>query len=310
MREGTEIMTETEKKNALVDNGDGTITDRRTGLMWMKNDTWLELGKRITWHEGLEYSKKINAGKFAGHSNWRFPTASEAKSLFDMEVTNTDVEGGEMHLDPVFPPGCGFSTWTSETRGAKAAMGYDLRSDFEFWLAKENDGFPSGLRLVRSVGAASKMPVEERFVNNGDGTVTDREAGLMWKANDSYLDLDKWVSWQEAKMYLDEVNKSRFAGFRDWRMPTRKEAQMLYDPANPVTDKYGDTVFLVKGFPPGAGQTCWTKTLNKSDRTVAMRFHFYNGDFKWNKQGLRSHGVRAVRTMPEGGASGPGEDAA
>ncbi len=290
-------MSETESKAGLIDNGDGTVTDERSGLMWMKNDTWIELGRRITWHEGLEYSKKINSQKFAGHANWRFPTATEAKTLFDMEITNTDVEGGEVHIDPLFPSGCGFSTWTSETRGAKAAKGYDFRSDYEFWLAKENDGFPSGLRLVRDLAESSEMSVEERFVNNGDGTITDREANLMWKANDSYLDLDKWVSWQEAKMYLEELNKSRFAGHSDWRMPTRKEAQMLYDPANPITDKYGDTVFLVKGFPPGSGQTCWTKTLHKTDPSLARRFYFYNGDHQWHKQGLRSHGVRAVRSL-------------
>ena len=78
-------------------------------------------------------------------------------------------------------------------------------------------------------------------------------------------------------------------------MPTRKEAQSIYDPANPVTDNYGDTIFLLKGFPAGAGQTSWTKTLHKTERGTAIRFHFYNGDFKWNPMGLRSHGVRAVR---------------
>ena len=80
-------------------------------------------------------------------------------------------------------------------------------------------------------------------------------------------------------------------------MPTRKEAQSIYDPSSPVTDNYGDTLFLVKGFPAGAGQTCWTKTLHKSDKNLAIRFHFYNGDYKWNQMGLRSHGVRAVRNL-------------
>jgi len=290
-------MDQTEKQSLLQDNGDGTITDRKHGLMWMKNDTWIELGKQITWHEGLEYSKKVNAQEFAGFNNWRFPTASEARTLYDLEASNTDVQGAEIHIDPVFSSGCGFSTWTSETRGAKAAMGYDFRSDYEFWLAKENEGFPSGLRLVRNVGKKPDAGEVERFVDNGNGTITDRVEGLMWKANDSYLDLDKWVSWEEAKMYLEEINKALFAGYSDWRMPTRKEAQSLYDAANPVTDKYGDTVFIVKKFPPGCGMTSWTKTLHRTDRSLAMRFHFYNGDYKWHKQGLRSHGVRPVRDL-------------
>ena len=139
-------MDKTENKFALIDNGDGTISDVKNGLMWMKNDTWLELGKLITWHDGLVYSKKMNAERFAGYSNWRFPTASNAKTLFDLEASNVDVQGSEIHIDPIFPSGCGFSTWTSETRGAKAAMGFDYRSDYEFWLAKENEGFPSRTR--------------------------------------------------------------------------------------------------------------------------------------------------------------------
>ena len=64
-----------------------------------------------------------------------------------------------------------------------------------------------------------------------------------------------------------------------------------------LVDKYGDTVYLPKEFNPGCGQTSWTKTLSKTDDSLAMRFNFYNGDYKWNKKGLKSHGVRAVRSI-------------
>ena len=142
-------MAESTKLN-YIDNGDDTVSDTKHGIMWMKNDTWLELGRLITWHDSLELARKKNEEKFAGHDNWRIPSASEAKYLFDSETSNTDVEGCEIHIDPVFPSGCGFTTWTSQTRGAKAAMSYDFRSDYEYWLAKENDGFPSAVRLVRN----------------------------------------------------------------------------------------------------------------------------------------------------------------
>ena len=292
------MIQKTVKKTRFVDNGDGTVTDVDNNVMWVKDDTWLELGRQVTWHESQGYAKEMNEKKFAGYGNWRIPTGSEARMLFDAEASNTDVEGGEIHLSPVFSPKCGFSTWTSETRGAKAAMGYDLRSSYEFWLAKENDGFPSAVRLVRQLqDAAAPEDGGPRFINNGDGTVTDSETGLMWKADDSYLELDKWVTWDEAKTYVQGLNRKYFATYTDWKMPTRKEVQTIFDPANPVTDKYGDTILLAPEFPPGAGQTCWTKTLHKTNKHLAIRFQFYNGDYRWHRMGLSTHGVRAVRLV-------------
>ena len=85
-------MTETIKAK-YVDNGDETVTDTKHGIMWMKKDTWLELGRLITWHESLELARKKNEEKFAGHTNWRMPSASEAKYLFDIEASNLDIEG-------------------------------------------------------------------------------------------------------------------------------------------------------------------------------------------------------------------------
>mgnify|MGYP002700761547 CR=1 FL=1 len=66
------------KKADLVDNGDGTVSDRANQIMWFKNDTWIELGRLITWHESQDYAKEMNEKKFAGHSNWRIPNASAA----------------------------------------------------------------------------------------------------------------------------------------------------------------------------------------------------------------------------------------
>ncbi|MFQ5443605.1 MAG: DUF1566 domain-containing protein [Nitrospinales bacterium] len=143
------------------------------------------------------------------------------------------------------------------------------------------------------------LPEEEfqRFVDNGDGTISDFETGLMWKKTDSYLEKDKWISWEEAKVYINNLRKEKFADYSDWRMPTRKEAMTIYDPDNPITATHGDTVYLPKVFPPGGGATIWTRTVHKEEVGLAMRFHFYNGDYKWHKKGLRSHGARAVRTF-------------
>jgi len=52
--------------NDFVDNGDGTITDRATGLMWEKNGS----SKKKSFYYAKKYIKSLNKKKFAGHKDW------------------------------------------------------------------------------------------------------------------------------------------------------------------------------------------------------------------------------------------------
>ena len=154
------------------------------------------------------------------------------------------------------------------------------------------------MRLVRTVKKSYNL--EEgvvRFEDNGDGTINDNATGLMWKKDDSYLSMDKWLTWDEAKVYVKVINQESFADHDNWKMPTRKEAVTIYEPGNPLTDPFGDVIYLPPVFSAGAGQTSWTKTIHKTDLKLAIRFNYFNGDFKWWKKGLKSHGVRPVRVF-------------
>ena len=141
-------MVETIKKARFVDNGDGTVTDSLHNRMWLKDDTWVDLGRIITWHQSQEYAKEMNGKKFAGYSNWHVPTASEAKLLFDYDVINTDVEGAEVHIDPIFTAGCGFTTWTSETRGNEGQIIFYVNG-MPYWYKKDDKTISHAVRLVR-----------------------------------------------------------------------------------------------------------------------------------------------------------------
>ena len=63
-------------KNDFVDNGDGTITDRATGLMWMQND----LNVPVDWEHALLYADTLS---FAGYDDWRLPNVKELQSIVD-----------------------------------------------------------------------------------------------------------------------------------------------------------------------------------------------------------------------------------
>jgi hypothetical protein len=63
------------------------------------------------------------------------------------------------------------------------------------------------------------------FVDNGDGTVTDRATGLLWQKGGSL----KPLAWRLAKSYVNNLNKSRSAGYSDWRLPTIDELVSLIE---------------------------------------------------------------------------------
>jgi predicted negative regulator of RcsB-dependent stress response len=58
----------------FVDNGNGTITDTKTGLMWQKEDD----GQKRTLRDSEDYCKNLTIG---GHRDWRLPTIDELSSL-------------------------------------------------------------------------------------------------------------------------------------------------------------------------------------------------------------------------------------
>ncbi|CAN2042378.1 hypothetical protein GMMP15_790006 [Candidatus Magnetomoraceae bacterium gMMP-15] len=79
-------------KNNFKDNGNYTITDRATGLMWQKAGS----PDMMPWSEVHEYIKKLNQKKYAGYSDWRLPSLEEVSSLIKPHKTNG------VYIDPIF----------------------------------------------------------------------------------------------------------------------------------------------------------------------------------------------------------------
>ena len=82
--------------NRLTDNGDGTVTDQATGLMWAQSDS----GTGMTWENALAWVQSRNAESHLGHNDWRLPNAKELQSIVDYTRSpdTTDSPAG----DPVF----------------------------------------------------------------------------------------------------------------------------------------------------------------------------------------------------------------
>jgi hypothetical protein len=69
---------------AFVDNGDGTVTDRATGLQWELFDDGGGLHDRdypADWLGAFAKIAALNLASFAGHDDWRVPNISELMSI-------------------------------------------------------------------------------------------------------------------------------------------------------------------------------------------------------------------------------------
>ena len=91
----------------FVDNGDGTVTDAKTGLMWAQADN---MG-HITWHDAKLYCENIILSEY---NNWRMPTIEELKTLFDGSMDSYEtICGHNIKSAPQIELSCGF-VWSSE----------------------------------------------------------------------------------------------------------------------------------------------------------------------------------------------------
>ena len=100
----------------FVEGDNERVIDCSKKLVWLKQDTWQFTGKWMNQLQVKEFAETLNRKRFAGFSNWRLPTANEAKSLFDKSKKNSDNQGKVIFLSELFASGCGFLCWTSDVR--------------------------------------------------------------------------------------------------------------------------------------------------------------------------------------------------
>ena len=102
-----------EKPSRFTDNGDGTVTDKETNLVWMKQDD----GKRRTWKEAKEYAEE-NMAKLPGEG-WRLPTVKELISIVDYEKNSPAI-------DPVFTNTQSAYYWTSSPHAGYSVSAWSV----------------------------------------------------------------------------------------------------------------------------------------------------------------------------------------
>jgi hypothetical protein len=135
----------------FVDNGDGTISDTRSNLMWKKDDSYAEFKYGITWFEAHDYCEMLNDKKFAGYDDWRLAGIEESKSLFSFIQSNNDKDGAEIHISDLFEADGGHNTWTYEEKPdyQQYAQKFSYVTGNDIWEHKDNEY--SHCRVTRDV---------------------------------------------------------------------------------------------------------------------------------------------------------------
>ena len=88
------------------------------------------------------------------------------------------------------------------------------------------------------------------FISGGEHTVIDTKNRLMWTRSDSMNDMEKWVNYQESVDYARDLCEKQFAGFDNWRLPTREEMGALYNESFSIRDKFEKEIHISDCFSP------------------------------------------------------------
>lgn len=196
----------------FINRGNGTLTDTVTGLMWQRTD-----GGEMTFEQALQYCDTLTLG---GHTDWRLPSALEAFSILNHQRNNPALDVSQ------------FATSTAEYWWSATVQYNDTR---RVWLTNAGGGIGNHLKTETiSAGGTKRVHVRAvrsplagqilsaRFIDNGNGTVTDQLSNLIWQKVPSI----GTFNWEQALTFAENLS---LAGANDWRVPNIKELQSLND---------------------------------------------------------------------------------
>ncbi len=252
----------------FTDNGDGSITDHLTGLVWLKNAGCFAPAH---WAQALAAANQLASGACgltdgSRAGQWRMPNANELESLVDVSQAQPAVPAAS----PFTNIDQGAAYWTSTTYMALTANAMAIRFTDGRWIngADAGDGSFSNAKAVSSnalwavrsgtpglvrplatgvyagIGGGSFGPADDaslqlgvplnaqRFIDRGDGTLADTITGLTWLKQADCI-RQPWQGALDAVAALGNgqcgLSDGSTAG--QWRLPNRSEMLSLSDRA-------------------------------------------------------------------------------
>lgn len=223
--------------SSFTDNGDETVTDNNTGLMWQQTPDF----ERHNYYDAFDYVDELEIG---GYTDWRLPTIKELYSLINSDgyldpddTSNSQPYLYDEYFDFEYVEGMSYAGqyWSStlyvkgplQNIEIEGAFGFNFADghikSYETGLYWDGSEYPNDPGcFVRAVRGDENVYGVNNFSDNGDSTVTDYATSLMWQQVDDGNTYD----WKDALAY---ATSSELAGFTDWRVPNTKELQSIVD---------------------------------------------------------------------------------
>lgn len=144
--------------------------------------------------------------------------------------------------------------------------------------------------LIIMSGSRDLAVAQQRFIDHGNGTVTDRKLGIMWAKSDNQGD----IFWGQIQGWLvNDFPSTIHPQYRNWRLPTVSELQSLYV-QDPKYDGYEtDCGFAVK-IVPQIRISCILIWASDTALGLPLAFNFNIG----NAFAMDLHENKGCRVLP------------
>ena len=281
--------------------------DKVTGLLWEGKAAGgggtHDATRTYAYADLAAFVAAVNTESLCGFSDWRLPTPEELASLVDNGAGTVPAIDGTF-----FPNTQGARYWTASSY--RDGVGQDAWFvDFATGtVAMDNKTRTFAARLVSNGGFTAPAPLpasctdSTRFTDNGDGTVSDKRTGLMWKrcveglagtsCTTGTAGAFDWTA-AVARPAAANADASAGLGYGDWRLPTRAELSSITEREQCFNPSANTATF------PGAEPLgFWTATPFATNPSLAWAVDFFDGQVgpaQKTGAGSSSKRVRLVR---------------
>lgn len=145
------------------------------------------------------------------------------------------------------------------------------------------------LLLLCSASALRHGYAADRFVDNGDGTVTDRQLNLMWSKTDNHGDMN----WHQATQWVRFTFPLTLQeSYDNWRLPSLEELQSLVDKTSPG---YETDCGLQANIVSVIRLTCgWVWTAESDPTAPTARVFNFDNIYHYTVRKAHSRGYRTL----------------